>query len=251
MQVAIVQFSILSKNTTANISTIESLLGDTKADLVILPEMFNTGFFTDDISLAEEMNGPTLQWMLKFSEKHKNAICGSLLCNENGAIFNRFLMVCNGEIVGHYDKIHLFSLAKENAIVTAGNAKVDMVVNGWKIRPTICYDLRFPYTSFNDTAYDLLINVASWPSQRIAHWDSLLRARAIENQAYVIGCNRVGQQLIGDTENVFYPGHSAVFAPDGRNLNNILKEEIINVVLNKKRLNEIRSSLPFLQDSRL
>ncbi len=251
MQVVIVQFPILSKNKQGNIDQIEKLLVNIKADLIVLPEMFNTGFFTDDISLAEEMNGPTLNWMLDFSEKSQNAVCGSLLCKESNIIFNRFLMVNKGEIVGHYDKIHLFSMSKEHETVTAGNTKVDVVINGWKIRPIICYDLRFPYTTFNDSAYDLLINVASWPSQRITHWDSLLQARAIENQAYVIGCNRVGEQTIGNGENIFYPGHSSVYLPDGKILAHAVKEEVIRVVLDKQILQDTRTRLPFLQDRRL
>ncbi|MGB0851454.1 MAG: nitrilase-related carbon-nitrogen hydrolase, partial [Bacteroidia bacterium] len=158
----------------------------------------------------------------------------------------RFVLVSQGEVVGFYDKTHLFSLSQEEEHISAGNTKADMVLKGFKIRPIICYDLRFPYTAFNDTEYDILLNVASWPSQRIAHWDSLLAARSIENQAFVIGCNRVGEQA-----GHFYPGHSSVYAPDGEQLIHSVKEELLCLTLNKETLENVRKKIPFLKDRRM
>lgn len=251
MNISVIQFDISAGNTQINLSKIEKLHGNHQSDLVILPEMFNTGYVTSEPSLAESMDGVTLNWMIHFSQKHKTAICGSILCSENDKLFNRFLLVSNGEIVGHYDKIHLFGMAQEAAHITAGNVKVDMVLNGFKIRPAICYDLRFPYMSFNDTEYDILLNVASWPSQRIAHWDALLQARAIENQAYVIGCNRVGAQLSESGKTTHYPGHSAVYAPDGAKLNHSHKEEVMLAVIDKQTISNTRNKMPFLNDRRM
>jgi omega-amidase len=251
MNISIIQFNIKSKDKAANLARIEQQLGDLHADLIVLPEMFNTGYFTDDTALAEPMDGLTLTWMQARTKESKNAMCGSLLVNEENQLFNRFVMVSNGEVVGHYDKTHLFGMADEQENITAGNVKADMVVNGFKIRPIICYDLRFPYTSFNDTEYDILLNVASWPSQRIAHWDALLQARAIENQAYVIACNRVGEQELADGRKVYYPGHSSVYGPDGEQLAHSVKEEVINVVLDKKAIEDTRSKQPFLKDRRM
>lgn len=251
MKVSIVQFNIQSKDKAANFKKVEQLLSDDKSDLVVLPEMFNTAYHTDDITLAEPIDGKTIAWMQEQTKVNENAMCGSLLVSEEEKVFNRFVMVSDGEVVGHYDKTHLFSMAGEQELITAGNVKADMVVQGFKIRPIVCYDLRFPYTSFNDTEYDILLNVASWPSQRIAHWDALLHARAIENQAYVIGCNRVGEQEIVDGKKAHYPGHSSVYAPDGEQLVHSIKEEVLILELNKKAIEDTRTKLPFLQDRRM
>ena len=251
MNVSIVQLDITAKNTKANFVKIEALLADCTSDLVVLPEMFSTGYFTDDTTLAQPMNGEIISWMLDYSQRHSTAICGSLLCLENGELFNRFVMVSQGEILGHYDKAHLFSMANENVHFTPGNTKVDMVLNGFKIRPIICYDLRFPYSSFNDSEYDILINVASWPSQRIGHWDALLRARAIENQAYVIGCNRVGEQIHSEDKKSHYPGHSGVYGPDGERLVHSVKEEVLTLTITQEVIATTRKQLPFLTDRRM
>lgn len=251
MKVSIVQFNIKSKDKSANYKKVEQLLSDDKPDLVVLPEMFNTGYYTDDITLAEPMDGKTIAWMQEQTKVNENAMCGSLLIGEERQIFNRFVMVSRGEVVGHYDKTHLFTMSEEEKHITAGNVKADMLVQGFKIRPIVCYDLRFPYTSFNDTEYDVLLNVASWPSQRIAHWDALLQARAIENQAYVIGCNRVGEQVSKDGKKMHYPGHSSAYAPDGEQLKHSVKEEVITIELDKKAIEDTRTKLPFLRDRRM
>jgi len=251
MKVSIVQFDIIAKDKQANFAKIEQLVGDIASDLVVLPEMFNTAYYTDDTSLAESMEGQTIAWMQDQTKASENAMCGSLLIEEEGQIYNRFVMVSGGDVVGHYDKTHLFAMSGEEKHITAGNVKADMVVNGFKIRPMVCYDLRFPYTSFNDTEYDVLLNVASWPSQRIVHWDTLLQARAIENQAYVMGCNRVGEQVMETGQKAHYPGHSAVYAPDGEQLAHAVKERVLSVELDKKAIEDTRTKLPFLKDRRM
>ena len=246
MIISLVQFNISPKDKKYNLAKIQELLAGKSRDLVVLPEMFNTGFCTDDMSISESMDGETVSWLKKTSKESETAICGSFLCSEEGTYFNRFVMVSDGEVVGHYDKTHLFGLGGEQEHITAGNSKVDMVIQGFKIRPIICYDLRFAYASFNDTEYDVLINVANWPSQRIAHWDVLLQARSIENQVYVVGCNRVGEQ-----DGYFYPGHSAVYAPDGERRIHSVKEEVLSVSIDKKYIEQTRKKLPFLKDRRM
>ena len=251
MKVSLVQFDIAWKDKQANIDKITAMLSDVDSDLIVLPEMFNTGFCTDDVSLAEAMEGDTIKWMMEYSKRHKTAVCGSLIVGEEGVFFNRFIMVSDGEVVGHYDKTHLFALGGEGEHITPGSAKVDMVVNGFKIRPIVCYDLRFPYTAFNDSEYDILLNVANWPSARIAHWDTLLQSRAIENQVYTIGCNRVGEQLAAEGKAFYYPGHSSAYAPDGEKLEHSVKEEVITIKLSKEVIEQTRSKLPFLKDRRM
>lgn len=246
LAVSIVQFNITWKEKLTNFKRIEEMLHGIDSELVVLPELFQTGFCTDDMSLAESMEGDTVSWMCTYSKKYKNAVCGSFLCQEKDQVFNRFVLVSDGEVVGHYDKTHLFGLGGEQEHISAGSNKVDMVVKGFKIRPLVCYDLRFSYTAFNDTEYDILLNVANWPSQRIAHWDTLLQARAIENQVFVLGCNRVGEQ-----DGHFYPGHSSVYAPDGLQVAHSVKEEVITIALDKKQIEETRTKLPFLQDRRM
>ncbi|PCJ64374.1 MAG: nitrilase family protein [Bacteroidetes bacterium] len=246
MKVSLVQFNIIWKDKQANFNRIEDLIQNNSCDLLVLPEMFQTGFCTDDKSLAETMDGETVSWMKTVSMDYDSAICGSFICKEGEPIFNRFVLVSEGEVVGHYDKTHLFGLGGEGDFIEAGSTKVDMVVKGFKIRPIICYDLRFPYTAFNDSDYDVLLNVANWPSQRIVHWDALLRARAIENQAYVIGSNRVGEQ-----DGHFYPGHSSVYSPSGEQLVHSVKEEVLSIEIQKNKIDETREKLPFLKDRRM
>ncbi len=243
LKVSTVQFDISAKSKTLNFEKVNNLLLGVDADLIVLPEMFNTAYNVEDMSLAETIQGDTINWMQKMSKESKYAICGSLLVKVDTQVYNRFVMVSSGEVVGHYDKTHLFKMSREEKNIAAGNVKADMVVKGFKIRPIICYDLRFPYTAFNDTEYDVLINVASWPSARISHWDALLKARSIENQAYVIGCNRVGEQQQGGAS-YYYPGHSSAYAPDGKQLAHSIKEEVISIELDKNLIEK----LPFLKD---
>ncbi len=250
LKVSILQYNISWKDKSSNFLKITTLLSDVKSDLVVLPEMFQTGFCVDDISIAETMEGQSVSFLKKASLEFDLALCGSFLYLENASFFNRFVVVSEGEVVGYYDKVHLFSLGGEHNHISAGGTKVDFVLKGFKFRPIVCYDLRFPYLAYNDTEYDVLLCVANWPSVRIAHWDTLLHARSIENQAYVVGCNRVGEQPASDGS-YFYPGHSSAYTPNGKQLVHSHKEEIITFEISKDSVAQIRESLPFLGDRKM
>lgn len=216
-------------------------------DLIVLPEMFNSGYTTNVDKCAEPMGGPTMKWMYEIAQLYDCVVCGSLIIEENGRYYNRFIwMTQNGTFV-QYDKRHLFRMAKEDAIFTPGNKRVIVELKGWKICPMICYDLRFPVWSRNiGGAYDLLLYVANWPDTRSNHWKSLIPARAIENQAFVIGVNRVGH----DGNEQYYGGNSMCISPAG----NVVYfkpeyEDLYTFTIYPKDLEEVRSQYPFLQDS--
>lgn len=215
------------------------------SNIIILPETFNTGFGMN-ISLAESMDGESVSWMKSTAKEVNAAICGSLIIKENGQYFNRFVCALPAGEVHIYDKRHLFSLAKENETFTAGTEKLTFSYLGWNICPLICYDLRFPVWSRNKNDTDILIYCANWPLKRIYAWQQLLIARAIENQCYVVGVNRVGN----DGNDVKYNGQSAIITPMGDYLNTPSeKEEIITQFVLKKPLMEIRDKINFQQDA--
>lgn len=223
-------------------------------ELVILPEMFNTGFSMHVEKLAESMNGETVSWMKNEAISNKVIITGSLIIKDNDQYFNRLVwMLPNGDL-GFYDKRHLFAYAGEHQYFAAGKKRFIASVKGWKINLQVCYDLRFPVWGrqqqhlqmANEPEYDLIIYVANWPDARIQAWQTLLQARAIENQCYVAGVNRVGE----DGNNIQYPGSSMLIDP----LGNILhqagnKEETFSFVLQKKELTAVRKKFPFLKDA--
>jgi len=191
------------------------------------------------------MDGESVAWMKKTSAEKNAAICGSLAIAENGNFYNRMLFVYpNGEIA-HYDKRHLFTLAGEHQSYTPGKEKMIVDFNGYRIRLLVCYDLRFPVFSRNDDDYDLLIYVANWPEPRILAWDTLLRARAIENMSYVVGVNRVGVDGNGHR----YIGHSQAFDALGGSLIDCSEsDDVMTVELNKNALLEARQKFGFLND---
>ncbi|NNJ54578.1 MAG: nitrilase family protein [Bacteroidia bacterium] len=246
LKVAILQYNISWKNKAENFNKIKEMISEIDAELVVLPEMFQTGFCIDDKLIAETMEGETIQFLKAESKAKGISFCGSFLCVDNNSYFNRFVMVSDGDVVGHYDKVHLFGLGGETAFIEAGNTKVDFAFRDFKIRPMVCYDLRFPYLSFNDSEYDLLICVANWPSQRIAHWDALLKARSIENQVYVIASNRVGE-----VDGHFYPGHSCAYKPNGELLVHSHKEEVIQFEISKEEVTKTREKHPFIKDRKM
>lgn len=208
MKVAIIQSDLVWENPKANRLHFDEKINSItdNIDLIVLPEMFSTGFTMNPASVAETMEGETVNWIKSLAIAKNCAITGSLVIQENGNFYNRMLFVYpNGEIM-HYDKRHLFTLAKEDEVYTSGKEKVIIDYNNWKICLQICYDLRFPVFARNVENYDLLIYVASWPKPRINAWDILLRARAVENLSYVIGVNRIGV----DANNLEYVGHSQV-----------------------------------------
>ncbi|WP_139957189.1 amidohydrolase [Flavicella sediminum] len=217
-----------------------------KTDLIILPEMFSTGFDMEPQLAAETMNGSAIQWMQKTAKENNTAIAGSLIIEEKGHYYNRFIFVHTTGAMVHYDKKHLFSLAGEDKIYTAGENRLIFEYKGWKIAPFVCYDLRFPVWSRNTEFYDLAIYTANWPKPRITGWDTLLKARAIENLCYVAGVNRIGI----DANNYEYPGHSQVLDPLGETVGSISenKKETLTVSLSKKHIENTRQKFQFLND---
>ena len=246
--IALLQLDLVWQDPVANMEQIESLIGqiDQAVDIIVLPEMFTTGFSMDARNLAQPDPGPTLGWMIGLASARGSAICGSLIIEADGNYYNRFYLVSpNGE-VHRYDKRHTFTLAGEDRVYKRGQDQVLIDYKGWRILPQICYDLRFPVWVRNTMDYDLVIYVANWPGKRILAWDSLLRARAIENMAYCIGVNRVGEDANGH----HYPGHSAAYDELGAILTPEAWESagIQYATLDRSKMLETRSKLRFLDD---
>lgn len=245
INVTLIQSDIIWEDRISNLKKYQEKINQIEStDLIILPEMFTTGFSMSPKSISENMNGETIQWMKQNAHKMNSAICGSIIIEEDSKYFNRFIWINPDGSIHHYDKRHLFSFAGENENYTPGNEKIIIEYKGWKICPLICYDLRFPVWSRNSEDYDLLIYVANWPDKRKSAWKSLLTARAIENQCYVIGVNRVGE----DSKN-YYSGDSSLINALGETLyTNSHIEEIYSNTISKYDLNKIRTQLPFLND---
>jgi len=206
LKITLVQTSLHWQQPDANRASIEAQLDDVsgKTDLILLPEMFTTGFTMAPEGLAEEERGETLAWMQHQSRKTGAAICGSLIVNSPAGYRNRLYWVTPEGECEHYDKVHLFRMANEHEHYAAGERRLIIAYRGWRIMPQICYDLRFPVWSRNRNDYDLLLYVANWPAARRHAWRTLLQARAIENQCYVAGVNRVGS----DGKGIEYTGDS-------------------------------------------
>ena len=236
---------------------------DVPTEIIVLPEMFSTGFSMQPEKFAETMEGPTIDWMRRISIEKKSIITGSLIIEEGGKYYNRLVwMLPNGQL-GYYDKRHLFAYAGEDQHYTAGNKRLIASVKGWKINLQICYDLRFPIwarqqrvnesndltTHNNNPAhleYDVLLYVANWPEKRSHAWKTLLTARAIENQCYTIGLNRVGL----DGNNINHSGDSMVVGPLGEVLYHCAYEsDIFHITLQKEELNKTREQFPFWKDA--
>jgi predicted amidohydrolase len=217
-----------------------------EVDVIILPEMFISGFTMNAPQVAETMKGKTVGWMKDLASKKEAAIVGSLVISENNKFYNRLLFVEPSGYISFYDKRHTFTLVGEDKIYTAGKEKVILHYKGWKIRPLICYDLRFPVWSRNTEDYDVLLYVANWPKPRVSAWDALLKARAIENMCYCIGVNRVGF----DGVNSEYSGHSAVYNVLGERITSFEpnKQDIQVVRLEKRHIEVYRNKLKFLDD---
>lgn len=221
-----------------------------KSELVLLPEMFSTGFSMQPEKLAEPMDGKTVQWMKQIAAKRNIIIGGSAIIEEDGCFFNRFLWVLPNGQAGHYDKRHLFAYSGEDEHYTAGNKKLIAQVKGWKVCPVICYDLRFPVWIRQDPdenkKYDLLICVADWPASRSLAWNSLLQARAIENQCYVAGINCTG----ADGNGINYSGDSCIIDPLGKFITRKdPSEKIITHTIKKEIIDETRTRFPFQNDA--
>lgn len=215
-------------------------------ELIILPEMFTTGFSMNAKELAEETEAETLEWMRETAKAKSTAVTGSVIITENSNYYNRLFFVFPDGSYKLYDKKHTFTLAKEDKTYTAGTKRLIVEYKGWKICPLICYDLRFPVWARNTVDYDLLIYVANWPEKRVNAWDALLKARAIENMSYCIGLNRTGK----DGDGYVYNGHSAAYDPLGAELTELNRSDefIAEFSIEKAALNEVRTQLKFLQD---
>lgn len=247
MKIAILQSPLTWENPVANRLQFEEKINaiSESVDLIVLPEMFTTGFTMHPNLVAEPMQGETMVWLQKLAKAKKAAITGSLVITEKGNFYNRLVFVFPSGEVQFYDKRHLFTLAGEDKVYTAGKEKVIIDYLGWKICPLICYDLRFPVFARNMEAYDVLLYVANWPNMRINAWDALLKARAIENMCYTIGVNRIGV----DANHHLYNGHSQVQDYLGRDLVAPQESEGIFIAsLDKKGLLETRQKLGFLND---
>ena len=217
-----------------------------EVDLIILPEMFTTGFSMNAEKLAEPTESKTLDWLKENAKEKEAAITGSVIIGENGNYYNRLFFVFPDGSYKLYDKRHTFTLAKEDQTYTAGKERLIVDYKGWKICPLICYDLRFPVWARNTEDYDLLIYVANWPEKRVNAWDALLKARAIENMCYCVGLNRTGK----DGDGYVYNGHSAAYDVLGNELTELNREDefTAEISLDKKDLYETRKNLKFLQD---
>ena len=247
MKIALIQTSLSWENPMENrshlVQKINGFLGE--IDLIILPEMFSTGFTMNPKAVAETMQGETVSWLQHLAKAKNAAITGSLVIEENGNYYNRLVFVFPNGQIKTYDKRHLFSLAGEDKFYSAGTDKLIVDYKGFKICPLICYDLRFPVFSRNVENYDVLLYVANWPKPRVNAWDILLKARSAENMCYTIGVNRIGT----DDNNHEYVGHSQAVDFLGNYLLEPQESEgVFIVTLDKEKLMETRSKLAFLDD---
>ncbi|HUX84894.1 MAG TPA: nitrilase family protein [Chitinophagaceae bacterium] len=218
-----------------------------QTDLVVLPEMFPTGFSLHPQKLAQAMDGPVVRWMQEKARGLGAVITGSLIIREEGRYYNRLIWAVPDGTLGTYDKRHLFSPGREDGEFTRGNKRLIARLRGWKICLNICYDLRFPAWTSNQAGseFDLLLYAASWPGKRNLAWNTLLQARAIENQCFVAGVNRVGTDPSGEV----YDGDSSLIGPTGEILRRVSgKEAVIPCTLSWKELASLRESFPFLRD---
>jgi len=248
LTISLIQTDLLWEDPERNLDHLSSVMDqmDTPVDLIILPEMFNTGFSIHPERFAEKMDGRTVAFLRSQAKKKNCILCGSLMVEENGKFYNRLCWATPDGSVIHYDKRHLFRLSDESKVFTAGNTKKVLMLKGWKILPLICYDLRFPVWSKNTWSsgkgydYDLLLYVANWPESRSHVWKTLLMARAIENQIYVAGVNRIGT----DGEGTTYSGESMFIDPKGRILKEAgkYKTAIMTTVLPFGELQKFRDS---------
>lgn len=247
MNISLFQAPLLWENPVANRLYFEEKMNnlDSNIELVVLPEMFTTGFTMNPTVVAEKMDSDSITWLKNLASVKKIAITGSLVIEEDGKFYNRMIFALPTGEVQFYDKRHLFSLAGEDTIYTPGNSKTIITYKEWNICLQVCYDLRFPVFVRNVESYDLIIYVANWPKSRINAWDILLKARAVENLCYVVGVNRIGS----DENKNEYVGHSQVIDELGNSLLEPIKTEgVFSITLDRNKMLETRSKLNFLND---
>ena len=249
LKISIVQSKIIWQDVQQNLDwfegKLESIVGAT--DLIVLPEMFTTGFSMENSKLAEAPGGKAMQWMHRMAEKYNAVVVGSIMMNDQGKFFNRLVWMHPSGEAEFYDKRHLFRMANEHNHYTEGTSRLVFIYKGWKICPLICYDLRFPVWSRNrfinnQFDYDCLLYVANWPEKRSHAWKSLLVARAIENQSYVIGVNRIGN----DGNGITYSGDSVVLDFKGEKVSKTERygERVETVIITKNELDDYRVQFP-------
>ncbi len=248
LNVAIIQANLAWENPIQNrVNFTQKIEGLTSTvDLIVLPEMFTSGFTMSPHLVAETMDGATVQWMLTLAKQKTAAIVGSVVIEDSGQYYNRLVFVHPDGKIDSYNKRHTFTLAGEDKVYVKGDQVVIVDYKGFKIKPLVCYDLRFPVWARIQDNFDILLYVANWPTKRITAWDTLLQARAIENMCYCIGVNRVGL----DANNYEYPGHSAAYNVLGNALTNLKPniEGVTEVVLSKSHVDNTRNKLRFLED---
>lgn len=245
INITVVQTTLHWENVDLNLAHFSKKLEPIEqTDLIILPEMFTTGFSMNPENLAKESSEKGLAWMQAMAKSKNGAVTGSLMFEDNGTYYNSLLFVLPDGTYQRYNKRHLFSLAEENQHFTRGHERLIVEYMGWKICPLICFDLRFPVFSRNNVNYDLLIYVANWPEKRHYAWQQLLKARAIENQSYVIACNRLGE----DGNGIPHKGGSAIINYVGEEIGFDKDDNIFQFNLNKEPQALFRKEFPFLNE---
>ncbi len=252
LKVTLVQSKLYWEDRKKNLEHFSSLLKKLKkgsTDIIILPEMFSTGFSMNSNQLAEDIDGESIAWMRMMASEKNAVVTGSLIIKEEDDYFNRLIWMAPEGSLRYYDKRHLFRMAKEDQHYSAGRQKLIVEYKGWRICPMICYDLRFPVWCRNTSAqrYDLLLFVANWPVKRITAWKQLLIGRAIENQCYVAGVNRIGK----DGNGISYNGYSALIDPTGKKISRTRAsvQSVETLKLSAHELEKTRRALPFLNDA--
>ena len=246
MRISIVQNAPVKGDWQSNLSELDTLIGGgCGADIYVLPEMFATGQYIDPSGVVQTMDGPIVRWLLDKASSLNAAVCGTLPVADNGHFYNRFCFAMPDGTIAYYDKHHLFTYSGEANHYSRGDKRVVIEFRGLRILLLICYDLRFPIFSRNRDDYDAVIYPANWPEKRILAWDTLLRARAIENQCFAIGVNRSGSDELG-----FYPGNSAIITPYGETLVQTNQApQMASAALDIDQLMRFRTKFPVLQDS--
>lgn len=249
LKVTMIQNELVWEDIASNLAEFDNKINAIGEDthLIVLPEMFSTGFTMNAAALAQDMKGSAVKWIRKKSAEKNVDMVGSIIANDGGKFFNRLIWAKPNGKIFTYDKKHLFRMAGEEKIYSAGTKNITVELNGWKIRPFICYDLRFPVWTRNiANQFDAAIFIANWPERRSAHWKALLQARAIENQCYMIGVNRVGT----DGNGLSYSGDSSIIDPWG----NIIFQKstqacIYTGELSYEILQQSRESFPVWKDA--
>lgn len=246
LKITTIQADLKWEDIDGNLAMFDELIATIKdkTDIVLLPEMFSTAFSMNSTQLAENEQGKTMNWLRETAQQQDAVVCGSIIFDDNGSYRNRLIWMRPDGTYEYYDKHQLFKMSGEHRHFDAGNRKVIIEHQGWRVCPLVCYDLRFPVWARNVEDYDLLIYVANWPITRNVHWRVLLQARAIENQVYTIGVNRVGK-----ANGLDYSGDTSIFDPFGVELYHVAnKVAVATHTISKARVDEVREQIPYLKD---